>query len=386
MSDFFIIDENKKVENNTNIFSKSLKSDKTFMERINNFLLSMQKIKTKEKVIFYRLLSTMTNAWMSLVKSMWVLESQEKNPVLKKILWNFCKNLKTWKNLSECMESYDSSFWEAEVWIIKSWEKTGWLNHVLKDLADQIEKVESISWKIKWAMVYPGFILLIVLWVIWVMMTLVVPKLLDIFGDKTNLPVSTKILMSISDIFVNYWFFAVFFVLVFGVFLHMWKKTPDWKYVFENFLLNIPVFGGINRKLVLSKFSRVFSWLLSSWVSVVESLNITAESVWNEVYKQRILLLSSDVQRWIKIWESLDWDHLFPEMMIQMIQVWEQTAKLDLTIIKVAEFYDEEVDNTIRILNKLLEPFIIVFLAVVVWFIAFAIMQPIMNLADTISK
>jgi len=130
----------------------------------------------------------------------------------------------------------------------------------------------------------------------------------------------------------------------------------------------------------------VFAWLLSSGVSVVESLKITSEAVWNEVYKQRILLLWEDVQQGIKIWESLDGDKLFPEMMVQMVQVWEQTAKLDTTIIKVAEFYDEQVDNTIRVLNKLLEPFIIVFLAVVVWFIALAIMQPIMNLADTISN
>ena len=150
-------------------------------------------------------------------------------------------------------------------------------------------------------------------------------------------------------------------------------------------MLNIPIFWWINRKLVLSKFSRVFSGLASSWVSVVESLKITSSAVWNEVYKQRLLLLAEDISVWIKMRESLDWDKLFPEMMIQMIQVWEQTAKLDQTILKVADFYDDEVDNTIWILNKLLEPFIIVTLAAVVWFIAVWIMQPIMNLADTVA-
>jgi type IV pilus assembly protein PilC len=128
------------------------------------------------------------------------------------------------------------------------------------------------------------------------------------------------------------------------------------------------------------------SWLISSWVSIVESLNIVSDAVWNEVYRQRILLLSEDVRQWMKVWESLDWDKLFPPMMIQMIQVWEQTAKLDHTIVKVADFYDEQVDNTISSINKLLEPFIIVFLALVVWFIAMAIMQPIMNLADTVAN
>jgi type IV pilus assembly protein PilC len=151
-------------------------------------------------------------------------------------------------------------------------------------------------------------------------------------------------------------------------------------------MLHIPVFWEINTKLTLSKFSRIFSGLLWSGVSVVESLRITAVAVWNEVYKQRLLLLSNDVQQGIKIWESLDGDKLFPDMMIQMIQVWEQTAKLDETVVKVADFYDEQVDNTISVINKLLEPFIIVFLAVVVWFIAVAIMQPIMQMADTITQ
>jgi type IV pilus assembly protein PilC len=191
--------------------------------------------------------------------------------------------------------------------------------------------------------------------------------------------------MALSDLFKEYWIYIFIFFILFAIAVSFWKKTPDWKYMFDKILLHIPVFWEINKKLVLSKFSRIFSWLISSWVSIVESLKITSDAVWNEVYKQRLILLSQDVWSWIKIWESLDGDKLFPEMMVQMVQVWEQTAKLDKTIVKVADFYDEQVDNTIAVLNKLLEPFIIIFLAVVVWFIAIAIMQPIMNLADTIS-
>jgi type IV pilus assembly protein PilC len=156
--------------------------------------------------------------------------------------------------------------------------------------------------------------------------------------------------------------------------------------MFDSIKMKVPVFGQINQKLVLSKFSRVFSWLVGSGVSIVESLKITSDAVGNEVYKQRIILLSEDIAWGIKMWESLDWDKLFPDMMVQMIQVWEETAKLDTTILKVADFYDEQVDNTIWVINKLLEPFIIVTLAVVVWFIAIAIMQPIMNLADTVTQ
>lgn len=385
MKDFLILDDDIK-NNINNVNNESKVNNKDFMAILNDFVYSFQKIKTKEKVIFFRLLATMTNAWMWLVKSIIVLEKQEKNLMFKKILWRFREEISSGKSLSECMKLYPNSFSEAEIGIIKSWEKTWLLNKVLLDLANQIEKVESLTWKIKWAMIYPLFILAVVIVVIAVMMIVIVPRLLKIFDNKESLPASTKLLITISDIFKNYWYLMILFIIIWYTLLYIWKKTADWKYIYDKLILKVPIFWWISQKLILSKFSRVFSWLLSSWVSVLESLNIASEAVWNEAYKQRILLLNEDVRKWIKIWESLEWDDLFPEMMIQMIQVWEETAKLDQTIIKVAEFYDEQVDNTISILNKLLEPFIIITLALVVWFIAISIMQPIMNLADTISS
>lgn len=395
MSDILILDNDKNEENNnkqnTNNKTSNLWVDNgTFLDKINNYLLSVQKVKTKEKVLFYRLLATMTNAGMSVLKSILVLEKQEKNPALKVILGRFATELKDGKNLSDCLEMYPMSFAEAEVWIIRSWEKTGKLNTVLADLSAQIEKVESISGKLKSAMMYPAFIMVIVVGVVAVMMILVVPRLLDIFmtddGSTDWLPGSTQLLVKISDMFRDYWLVMLIVIFITVVLIKIWKRTPNGRYIYDNVMLYIPVFGQINKKLTLSKFSRVFSWLLGSWVSIVECLKITAVAVWNEVYKQRLLLLWNDVQQWIKIWESLDGDKLFPDMMVQMIQVWEETAKLDQTVIKVADFYDEQVDNTIWVINKLLEPFIIVFLAVVVWFIAVAIMQPIMSMADTITQ
>ena len=361
-------------------------NNKTLLDKINDYLISMQSLKVKEKLIFYRLLSTMSNAWVWLVKAITILQGQENNLVLKNILSDFIIKLKSWKKLSECIEAYPSSFGDAEVWIIRSWEKTWRLNWVLIDLADQIEKVDSINGKLKWALMYPAFIIVVVVWVIGVMMTMVVPKLLEIFEDKSNLPETTKLLITISDFMVNYWYLLIIFFITAFIWISVWKKTLKWKYLFDKFLFNIPIMWDVIQKIILSKFSRVFANLISSWVSMVEALKITSEVVWNEVYRQKILLLATDVKSGIRVHESLEWSPLFPPMMVQMIQIWEETANLDRTITKVADFYDEQVDNTIRTLNKLLEPFIIVFLAVVVWFIAIAIMQPIMNLSDTISN
>ena len=358
----------------------------SFMEYLNNLLVGFQKMKVKDKVVFYRLMSTMLDAGMSLIKWMTVLEKQEKNPWFKKMLWEMILGLKEWRNLSETMDEYPGSFSEAEIWVIRSWEKTWKLNEVMTSLADQVEKVASVSWKLKSALIYPAMIMLVVIGVIAVMMTLVVPKLLEIFDDTSQLPTSTNILIFFSNIFVNYWYIIIIILFIVYSWITFWKKTPSWRYNFDKMMLKLPVFWAVVQKVVLSKFSRVFSWLMLSWVSVVESLKIVSDAVGNEVYRQRILLLLEDVRQWMKMWESLDGDVLFPDIMVQMIQVWEQSAKLDSTIIKVADFYDEQVDNMANTINKLLEPFIIVFLAVVVGFIAMAIMQPIMNLADTISN
>ncbi len=384
MSDLFILDEEKK-NNNWNFVTK--KEEIPLMDRINGYLLAKQKLTVKQKVLFFRLLSTMINAGITLTKWVAILEKQEKEwTVLKNILKNFQINLKEWKWLSECLLKYPTSFSQAEVGMIESWEKTWKLNTSLTDLANQVEKIASINGKLKSALMYPAMIIVVVIWVIGVMMTMVVPKLLEIFSWSDSLPASTRLLISISDFFVWYWWLMA---IIWGwsiVFIWIWKQTPIGKYYFDKFVLKVPIFGMVTQKIILSKFARVLSGMLKSWVSIVESLRITSYAVWNEVYRQRILLLRDDIKKWLKIYEWLEDDPLFPDMMVSMIQIWEQTAKVDEIILKVADFYDEEVDNTIGIINKLLEPIIIVTMAVIVWFIAIAIMQPIMNMWETVAN
>ena len=383
MADFLILDNEKKNDNVNNVYNRK---KSWFFWQIGELFYSFQKIRTKEKIQLYHLLSTMLNAWLTLVKAVWVLEKQQKKGTYKKILMRFSENLTSWKRLSDCLADFPNDFSEAEVWMVKSGEKTWQLTDVLMELAIQTERLDSINWKIKSAMIYPTFIVLVVVSVVYVIMTMVVPKLVEVFWDKETLPNSTKNLISVSEFLSNNWIFILIFLIVLYVFFFFWRRTPTWAYIFDEYVFKIPIFWPMMKKIILYKFSRIFSWLISSWVSVLESLRITAEAVWNEVYKQRILLINEDVSKGIKIWESLDWDKLFPDMMVQMIQVWEETAKLEETVLKVSDYYDEEVDNTIANINKLLEPIIIISLAIVVGFIAMAILEPIMNLADTVSN
>ncbi|EKE26508.1 MAG: type IV pilus assembly protein PilC, partial [uncultured bacterium (gcode 4)] len=352
------------------------KTNKLSLDLINDWLLAKQKINIKWKVVFFRLLSTMVNAWISVLKSVTILEKQESNVILKKMYQSIIFGIKQWKNLSNCLRDYDDNFSDSECSIIESGEKTWKLNVSLLQLADQVEKIDSMWKKIKWALIYPVAIIIVMFASVATLMTLVVPKIVEIFGDKSKLPPLTQILIFVSDFFVNYLWLVIILIFWSIAFISFWKKTPYWKYQFDSMILKLPIFWLLTKKIVLSKFSRVFSDLLWSWISIVESLRIVSDIVWNEVYKQRVLLLREDVKKWIKIWESLEDDSLFPDMLVQMIKVWEETAKLDTIIIKIADFYDEEVDTTINSMQKLLEPFVIVTMAILIWFIAVWIMQP----------
>jgi type II secretory pathway component PulF len=192
-------------------------------------------------------------------------------------------------------------------------------------------------------------------------------------------------LIATSDFFVNYWWLLLVGFIGFVLFIVIWRSTPEGHYRFDAIMLKFPIVGPIIRKVVLSKFARVFSNLLSSGISIVESLRIVSEVVDNEVYRQRILLLREDIKRGIKIGEGLEDDRLFPDMLVQMIKVGEETARLDSIILKVADFYDAEVDTTVNAINKTIEPVIIVVMAVAVGFIAVGVMQPIMGLSEAVT-
>ncbi|OIP52197.1 hypothetical protein AUK10_03950 [Candidatus Gracilibacteria bacterium CG2_30_37_12] len=379
MSDFIILDTKNeaKVIKETGGFS---------MDTIDAWMISKQRIKTEQKVIFFRLLATMVNAGLSIMKSITILEKQEKNLLLQKAYANIIIGIKSGKNLSQTLRDYGENFSDSECSIIESGEKTGKLNLSLLQLAEQVEKVSGMTKKLKGALMYPAAIVVVMIGSIMVLMTMVVPKIVEIFGDKSKLPPLTQFLIATSDFFVNYWWAVIIGGVGFVVAVSFWKQTESGKYRFDQIMLRLPIMGSVMQKVILSKFSRVLSNLLSSGISIVESLRIVSDVVDNEVYRQRILLLREDIKKGIRIGESLEDDRLFPDMLVQMIKVGEETAKLDTIILKIADFYDEEVDTTINSINKLLEPIIIVSMAIVVGFIAVGIMQPIMNMADVVSE
>jgi type IV pilus assembly protein PilC len=365
---------------------KNAAPQKSWWEAINDTLLTNQKVKLKDKVTFYRLLATMVNAGLTVLQALKVLRDEQKNPVMKRIQDSMIKDIHSGHNLSSTLKVFPKSFSDSEIAMIESGEKTGKLNIALLQLATQIEKLSSLSKKLIGALIYPALIVIVMIGVVFVLMWQVVPKLIGIFSDFGGLPPATQLLVNMSNIVQGYWYIFLTIPFIVSSSWVAWRKTEHGRYTTDKFLLKVPGVGVLLEKIVISRFARLMASLMSSGVSIIEALRIISGAVGNEVYRQRILLLRDDVSHGIPMGKSLENDPLFPDLVTQMIKVGEETAKIDSIIIKVADFYDEEVDGAVSAINKIIEPVIIVTMAVFVGFIAYAIMSPIMQLSNVISQ
>lgn len=352
--------------------------------RVNQFMIDHTGIKIKEKAVFFRLLSVMLNAGLPLISSLRTLGVQSsKNPKLAKILYAMAGSIEGGKSLSEAMGEFPDVFDDAQIGVVKSGEASGQLNKVLKSLAEQLEKTASITGKIKGAMIYPIVIMCLLVVAIFLMMVMVVPQLTKLFSQTSSeLPLPTKILIGMSNIAVNYWPFVLLtlFLLVIG--FGYVRKTRWGRYWLDAAKLKVPIFGVVIQKGVLSKFARQFANLMGSGVPIIKSIEIVAHAVGNEVYKRRLILTAEDMKKGIPMAENMSESKLFPKMLVNMIEVGEQTAQLENVMVKVANFYDEEVDNVVASLSKIMEPLILVIIGLAVGGLVAAIMLPIMQLTD----
>ncbi len=362
------------------------KQKKSLWGVMNDMFIASQKVKLKDKVTFYRLLATMVNAGLTVLQALKILRDEQKNPVMKKIQNTMIQGIQSGNSLSDALKLFPKSFSDSEIAMIESGEKTGKLNAALLQLATQIEKLSSLSKKLIWALIYPAMIIIVMVGVVFVLMWQVVPKLIWIFADFWGLPPATQALVTASNFVQNFWYlFFIVPIIIFSAWTG-WRQTEHGLYITDKALLKIPGVGILLQKIIISRFARLLASLMSSGVSIVEALRIISWALGNEVYRQRILLLRDDVVRGVTMWTSLENDPLFPDMVTQMIKVGEETAKIDTIIVKVADFYDEEVDGAVSAINKIIEPVIIVTMAVVIGGIAFAIMSPIMQLSELISQ
>lgn len=352
--------------------------------RLNDFLIDHSAVKIRAKATFFRLLAVMINSGLPLIRSLKTLAiQQEKSPKLARSLNEMAQAIEGGKSLSESMAIYSEIFNEAQVGMVHAGEASGQLNKTLKELAEDVEKSASLAGKIKGALIYPVAILSLLVVVIFVMMVAVIPGMTKLFSQTGHeLPLPTLILIGVSSFCSTYWPIILIGTVGFIIGISVWKKTHTGKYIWDYMMIKLPIFGPLIQKAALSKFSRSLSSLMSSGVPIIRSIEITANAIGNEVYKRRLILTAEDMRRGIPMAENMADSKLFPTMLVNMIEVGEQTAQLETVTLKVAQFYDEEVDNVVQALTKIMEPLIIAIIGVTVGGLVAAIMLPIIQLTN----
>ena len=348
------------------------------------------KIKLRDLVIFTRELSTMISAGVPLPRSLNTLADQIENKAFKDIVAGVNHDVEGGLPLADSMAKYPNAFNDVYVNMVRAGEAGGILDEILKRLAAQVEKDASIRKKIRSAMAYPVVILTVTIIAFFGIMLVIMPKISKIFkdlgGPNAHLPKYTEILLSLSGFMQhNFIYIIVTAVAIVWSFRH-YIHTEKGRYKWHGLLLRMPIVGNIVAKVAIARFSRTFSSLMGAGVSVLEALEVTGKAVGNKVIQKELATIAEAVKNGQPLGKQLIAADFFPPIVGQMMAVGEETGKIDVVLVKVADFYEEEVDAVIDGLASVIEPVMIIVLGSFVGLIAASVMGPIANLSKQIGN
>lgn len=357
-------------------------------KRVDLLAFANSRVKTKDLVIFTRQLSTLVSAGVPLNRSFYTLQSQAENKYFKVIIGDIAKQIEGGANIGDSLKKYPDVFDDVYINMVIAGESGGILDEILKRLATQLEKNQTIKKKVKSATTYPKVVFGITILAFVVVMNFIVPKigtmLLELGGPDAELPLLTKIMVSISDFSKQYIVPIIIVTILIIYFVKKYIKTPKGKYKYHSLLLKTPVLKTVITKIAIARFARTFSSLMSSGVSVIESIKITAGSIGNKVLEKELLEASREVEAGKQLSEPLLRSPHYPPIVGQMLAIGEETGETDQILIKIADFYEEEVDATIESLSSILEPLMIVILGGMVGLVAASVMGPLSSLSSNI--
>ena len=342
-------------------------------------------IKMRDIVIFTRQFSTMINAGLPLVQALDILAKQTENKVLAAATRDIVFDVESGHTVADALAKHPKAFSELYVNMVAAGEAGGILDTILMRLATFMEKNDALVRKVKGAMIYPGVIMSVAVIAISVLLIFVIPVFESMFaGVGMALPLPTRVVIGASDFLRGYWW-AVIAASAGGAFMFKrYYATSGGKLVIDRLMLRIPVLGDVLRKSAVSRFTRTLGTLISSGVSILDGLEITAKTAGNRVIQDAIMQSRASIAGGDTIAAPLQKSQVFPPMVISMIAVGEQTGGLDEMLSKIADFYDEEVDAAVSNLLSLLEPIMIVFLGVVVGGMVVAMYLPIFDMINAV--
>ncbi len=342
------------------------------------------RINLKQISTFTRQLSTMMNSGLPLTDALSLLKNQtNRSGLMYEILDHALAMVQGGRSLADGLEKYKKYFGEAYVASVDAGENAGVLDEVMTKLADTLEKQDDFQSKVKGAMIYPVIVVIGMVVVVIIMIVFVIPKLLGLYSDfGSEMPASTKFLMSMSDFFNKYWFILVF--LFAGVFLllKVGNANPKFRLKWDTFKLRIPIMGELTKKNILATTIRTLSMLLSAGIPLVEALRIVSNVAGNSLFYGSYQQIAERVQKGFSIANSFEETAVFPIIVNQMVATGEATGKLDEVLLKVADYFSSEAEQSVKSLTSAIEPLIMIVLGLGVAFLMVAVVMPIYNLTS----
>lgn len=346
-------------------------------------------VKAEELVVFTRQLSTMVSAGVPILRALNSMSQHAQSAGFRTTINSVIKDIEGGTSFADALSKHPNSFNDVYVNMVRAGETGGILDDILKRLALQQEKNDSIKKKVKSAMTYPMVLIVITVGAFFGLMIFVIPAIgktiKDLGGEDAELPLITQIMLSISSFLISYWY-IIFPIIGAGIWAVMrYIKTPVGKRKFHRFILKAPIVSKIVKKVAVARFTRTFSALTGAGVAVLEALDTTAKAVGNKVYEDSLINAARRVQNGEVLSKIIAEDEdLYPPIVSQMLSVGEETGQTDKVLVKVADFYEEEVDTAISGLSSTIEPVMIVFMGGMVGLIAASVMMPITGLANQI--
>jgi len=341
--------------------------------------------KQSDLILFTRQLSSMLASGLTLMRALEILKDQIENPSMVEVVTTIINDVQEGKTLSKAIEKHPKVFSPIYISIIKAGEQSGLLDKVLARLADNLEKQAKLKSTIRSALMYPIIVVVLMIVVMFVMMVFVIPQLTTLYKNlNVPLPLPTQIVVGISNVMITFWPIILIVSVLGFIGFRRWAKTPDGTLVIDTLLLKIPIFGKLIKQTILAEFSRTFGLLVGTGTLVVEALIETADTTGNVNYKNAILAVSKQVEKGVTVGDAMSYYPLFPPLLIQLVKIGEQTGKIDETLTKASEYFEREVDESVKALTTAMEPFIMVVLGVGVAFLIISIITPIYSLISSI--
>ena len=346
------------------------------------------RVKLNDLAMFCRQFSTMIDAGVSLVRCLSVLSEQTTNAKLKRIINDIQSEVEAGQTLSRALGKYPNVFTNLFTGLVRAGEVGGVLEESLQRLSQFLEKDQELRRKVRSAMTYPVIVMCVATGIVIGLVTFVLPRFMDLFKDLgvKDFPVPTAMLMGFSHFLTGRWYFMVIIVVAFVIAFRLFVGTRVGRRIYDRMKLKVPVFGKLNHKIVLARFSRTLGTLLASGVPILQALETVSGTVSNEIMSDAVLEARARIREGDRIGDPLQRSKLFPPMVVQMISIGEESGALDPMLAKVADFYEAEVDAALASLTASIEPVMIVLLGGAVGFIVISMFLPLVYVVQNLTQ